>query len=199
MSKEKTQKGRREEIIQAALTVYSERGVFNVRIEEVASAAGIGKGTVYEYFRSKEELMSAAVRYDMEDLASHVKGRVDEEPTVRGKIQAMMETVMARRQQSCYKGFDMNPTNIGSGMEELRSLIVEQNEKWQGWLEEIIAQGVAAGEIRPVEPQMFLGAVMGAVMNMVRPWRNSVWENADPAEAARQVTELFFEGIRKRP
>jgi TetR/AcrR family fatty acid metabolism transcriptional regulator len=198
VSKEKAPKGRREDIIKAALAAYSERGVFNTRIEEVAAAAGIGKGTVYEYFRSKEELMSAAIRYDMEELASQVKASVDRASSVHDKLKVMMETVMLRRRQSRYNGFDMNPASIGNSMEELRSLILEQNTKWQGWLEEIIESGVESGEIRRVDPQMFLGAIMGAVVNMVRPLCHIDWSDQDPAEAAERVTELFFEGIRQR-
>lgn len=198
MEKEKAQKNRREEIIRAALGAFGSKGFHNTRIEEVAAAAGIGKGTVYEYFRSKEELLSAAVRYEMEEMARQVKNTVDQVSTVKDKLKALIETVMFRHHKGCYLGMNINPAELGNAMKEFQSMAQEENLRWQRWLEEIIDAGVAGGEIRPVDPQLFLGALMGAVMNLVRPWGGSVWENYKPQDAAERVTDFFFEGIKKR-
>lgn len=52
---------RRQEIAQIALEVFADKGFSAASIANVASAAGMGKGTLYEYFTSKEELISAAL------------------------------------------------------------------------------------------------------------------------------------------
>lgn len=52
--------------MEAAIRVCSESGINRAKIGDVARAAGIGKGTVYEYFASKEELFAAMVRFGME-------------------------------------------------------------------------------------------------------------------------------------
>jgi TetR/AcrR family fatty acid metabolism transcriptional regulator len=195
-NKEKPLKNRRQEIIMAAMKLFAEKGFHNAKIEEVALAAGIGKGTIYEYFRSKEELLAAAVRYDMEDMAQQVKSEVGLVSTVKDKLKAIVETVMLRRQKGCTLGLQMNPGDMGDAMKEFKGILHEQNLLWQEWLEEIIAIGVAGGEIRPVDPQLFLGALMGAVVYLLHPW-SSVWDNHRPQEAAEQVADFFFEGIRK--
>ncbi|MGH8503761.1 MAG: TetR/AcrR family transcriptional regulator [Gammaproteobacteria bacterium] len=51
-----------EEILGAALGVFMEKGFAAARIEDVAARAGIGKGTVYLYFKSKDALFKALVR-----------------------------------------------------------------------------------------------------------------------------------------
>jgi len=50
---------KRQRIIEAAIKVFAEDGVSNGKIATIASKAGIGKGTVYEYFSSKEEIFTA--------------------------------------------------------------------------------------------------------------------------------------------
>ena len=197
MSKEKIQKSRRECIIRAALAAYGEKGIFSTRIEEVAIAAGIGKGTIYEYFRSKEELMFAAIRFDMEELAGQIKQSVDREVSVRGKLKVMVEAVMLHNRQNRYPRLDMSFTNMGSSMKDLQNLILEQNARWRGWLEEIIELGVASGEIRPVDSRLFLGALLGTVIHLVQPWDDSEWKTIPPGDAAERVTEFFFKGIGK--
>src|ERR1700752_4478168 len=50
------------EIIAAALASFAERGYAATKLEDVAAAAGIGKGTIYLYFPTKEDLFRAVVR-----------------------------------------------------------------------------------------------------------------------------------------
>jgi len=51
-------KQKKEHILDAALGVFVNKGFSNVVINDIAKVAGIGKGTVYEYFKSKEDLFS---------------------------------------------------------------------------------------------------------------------------------------------
>lgn len=50
---------RREQLLDAALVLFTDRGVADTRIEDVTSAAGVAKGTFYLYFRSKDEVIEA--------------------------------------------------------------------------------------------------------------------------------------------
>lgn len=51
------------EILDAALAVFAERGFRSTRLEEVAEAAGVTKGTIYHYFANKEELLLRAIEH----------------------------------------------------------------------------------------------------------------------------------------
>jgi AcrR family transcriptional regulator len=51
------------EILHAAMQVFAQKGVVNTKMIDIAQSAGIGKGTIYEYYRSKEEIFSSAYIY----------------------------------------------------------------------------------------------------------------------------------------
>lgn len=51
---------KKEQIVHAAIGVFAEKGVANTKMIDIARAAAIGKGTIYEYFRSKEDIFAAA-------------------------------------------------------------------------------------------------------------------------------------------
>ena len=51
---------KKNEILLAAMRLFAEKGVVNSKMADIAIAAGIGKGTIYEYFRSKEEIFGEA-------------------------------------------------------------------------------------------------------------------------------------------
>ncbi len=55
-------------VLEAAATVFAERGYNAATIEEIAQVAGIGKGTTYEYFKSKQELFLAVIEHDWQRL-----------------------------------------------------------------------------------------------------------------------------------
>lgn len=60
---------RKHEIAEVALELFADHGVDGTSISSVARAAGIGKGTVYEYFTSKEELILSAFRVWLEEMS----------------------------------------------------------------------------------------------------------------------------------
>jgi AcrR family transcriptional regulator len=90
---------RKKVIALRALDLFAEKGLDGTSISEVAKQAGIGKGTVYEYFSSKEELIFTAFVAWMEDMmGSEMAERLfsieDVEERFRAAIRAMVEPFM---------------------------------------------------------------------------------------------------------
>ena len=91
---------RKKEIALIALDLFAEKGFESTSISEVAQNAGIGKGTVYEYFKSKEELIFSAfmawleqmMGQELEELLLSIE---DPKERLRKLIQVMMETFIS--------------------------------------------------------------------------------------------------------
>ncbi len=79
---------RRAEIVDAARTVFARRGFTQGIIDEIAKKAGIAKGTVYFYFRSKSEIYKAVLDHDMEALKTETLQQIDAAATLKEKIGA---------------------------------------------------------------------------------------------------------------
>ena len=60
---------RRQQILEAALELFAEKGYFNTKISDIAERLGVGKGTIYWYFDSKEDLFETVFRYKFEAMA----------------------------------------------------------------------------------------------------------------------------------
>src|SRR5678810_279055 len=69
---------RPEEITAAALEVFVERGYAGSRLEDVATRAGVSKGTLYLYFDNKEELFKAVVREGLVSPIAEIRGVIDQ-------------------------------------------------------------------------------------------------------------------------
>ena len=60
------------EILQAAMKVFAQKGVANTKIADIATAANIGKGTIYEYFKNKDEIFEQGYHHYMEIMETAI-------------------------------------------------------------------------------------------------------------------------------
>ena len=79
---------RRGEIIDAARTVFARKGFSLGIMDEIAKEAGVAKGTLYLYFRSKDEIYRAVLDHDMKTLNKSTLDRLDEAKGLKEKIRA---------------------------------------------------------------------------------------------------------------
>ena len=77
-------------ILDAARTVFSREGYAASSVDDVAVEAGIGKGTVYLYFKSKEELYIAALARDIRVFAGKAREEMESVPAFREKIEVFL-------------------------------------------------------------------------------------------------------------
>ena len=79
---------RRTEILNAARSVFARKGFVRGIMDAIAKEAGLAKGTVYLYFRSKEEIYRAVLDHDMESLKKSTLERIDAAKNLKDKIRA---------------------------------------------------------------------------------------------------------------
>jgi len=81
---------KRQQILAAALGVFAEKGFHNAKIEEIAQAAQVGKGTVYEYFQSKKELFQETLKEGVTSFDNSLDAELALEPTTKGKLRVLI-------------------------------------------------------------------------------------------------------------
>ncbi len=79
----------RKSILQAAIRLFTEKGFEQTSIEELARAAGIGKGTIYGYFATKQEIFLAFCEEEIDYVFKHMDEEVDPEAPLLEQIVAL--------------------------------------------------------------------------------------------------------------
>jgi AcrR family transcriptional regulator len=82
------------EIVKHAADVFSQTGYHASKIQDIATAAGIGKGTVYEYFRTKEQLFLAVYDAWMSEFEQIVQTRIDAAEDALSKVDAIRDSAV---------------------------------------------------------------------------------------------------------
>jgi len=188
----------RDEIVDAAMKLFSEKGFHNVSMQEIAVAAEFATGTIYNFFDSKEALY----REIMDEVADNVlslvtpilEGNADEKEKLAGFIRA--STRVFRENSAAIRLFlraNQGPlAHIGTA--HFSETALQVHETLQTMLRQVYASGVHKGLFRPLDPQV-LALTLDAALRVIV---FSAAEGADESALERRVADiegLFFRGI----
>jgi AcrR family transcriptional regulator len=139
---------RRAEIVDAARKVFAHQGFAHGIMDEIAREAGIAKGTIYLYFRSKSEVYRAVLQHDMKALRKSTLERIDAAVSLREKIGAfsMARLENAETQKEFFRIMDSEQGNLTITRSQYRDFLREPVQR----LAEAIEEASKRAEIRPV-------------------------------------------------
>ena len=185
--------GKREAIIAAAVQVFSEKGYHNARMEEVATVAGIGKGTIYEYFDSKLQLFQAvfenSIQVYYDSIILDEDTYLSFEERLHRLIHSHVRFCQDNRQLTKIVFWD---TEILDS--ELKDWFLSIRREREEQLMEIIRQSIQKGELRQFDPYLLtviLGGIVGAL------WGPITLDNwtMDADKLSVSVTDMIMRGI----
>ncbi len=146
MSKAKEE--RRIEILQAAGRVFYLKGFEGTKIEDVAREAGIGKGTVYEYFDSKQQLFDEMVSYTREQHLKNIKTALQAGGTFREKFLALAkyQTQVVSRHIHVFNAMACSKVMA----REMGALFLEHNIRVGEILKNLVTEAMAKVNCGPI-------------------------------------------------
>ncbi len=170
--KEREKEHRREEIINAAQKVFFEKGLQVATMDEIADAAELSKGTLYLYYKSKEDLYLGVMVRGMEILYEMFMKTVNTpEPTIprlKNLADAYYEFFKQQRNYFRMFYFFQNPQFHKQVSDEMMKTCNSENQKVWRVVIDLIQQGMTEGQIRsdidPVEIAVILWAGANAIM-----------------------------------
>ena len=189
---------RPEEISAAALDLFVERGYAGTRLDDVATRAGVSKGTVYLYFASKEDLFKAVVREGLVSPITEFRSAVLEYhqgstfELLRMMVHGWWERIGATRISGIPKLILAESRNFP---EIAKFYFEEVVEPGQAVLEAIVARGIASGEFRRVDPRD-TGTLLIAPLLLLALWRNSLGHFQPGGVDVRRVLDAHLEMVR---
>jgi AcrR family transcriptional regulator len=153
-----TADSRREQMLRAALEVIAERGYAETRIADVAERIGISPALVIYYFKTKDQLLTEAIRYLDNLWYADGQRRAAELPTAAARI----EEIVA---MSCLPEADTEPHSswtlwldfwtLAARNPEVAGLRQRDDERWREMVSALVADGQESGEFRAVDPDNF--------------------------------------------
>ncbi|MDQ3370456.1 MAG: TetR family transcriptional regulator [Myxococcota bacterium] len=182
---------KREAILVAALELFVERGFWGTAVPEIADRAGVGAGTIYRYFESKEALVNAIYRQEKLRFSSGVLDDFPPNAPTREQFRTIWMR-MARFATENTAAFIFLELHHHASYLDDESRAVEQR------MQEVITAVLTAAqhrrELKAGSPELLMGMVMGAFIGVIR----SCLELARPLDEAdwRFAEQCMWEAIR---
>ena len=148
------QSDKRSVILKAACELFEHYGFSKTSLEDIAKAAHIGKGTIYYYFNSKEDIFVDIVQDFMEDFLRIMKTRIDEEPTFEGKFTVYFRTPITLLKENMTMLSEALRSMSVMNQSKIEEFKVFNKKRIAALLSEIIEFGTKEGilsELVPVE------------------------------------------------
>ncbi len=189
---------KRDAILRAAIEVFAERGYFNAQVADVARAARVAAGTVYLYFRSKDDLLISIFERSMRDALGEVRAVDDTaraDPYERLRRFARLHLGRLGRDRNLAIVFQVELRQSTKFMERFSSTLLRE---YLGLIRSAIADGQADGRFRAdISPTVAAKMFFGALDEMATNWILSRRRYSLEADADT-VVDLFINGARAR-
>jgi AcrR family transcriptional regulator len=178
---------RRRQILEAARRMFARHGLEGATVDHIARAAHVAKGTIYLYFRSKDEILKHAVHEDLDALGRETIPGVAGAGPIEDRLRAFLADMLAFF--DAQRGFiDLCQMEVGADVRrrirhEFGEVYTAQTRAWQAAL----ADAVRAGAIRAVDPKHTALAIVsfahGLAIQRLRGWTDATLD-ADVAQAS---------------
>ncbi len=183
----------RERILQSAAELFAEREFELVLIDNVAAHAGVGKGSVYRQFKSKEELYAAAVINGFTELQREIRAALAGSNSTRDQIATIVRHTIkffwTRRQ---FFALLRDPKALPPSQE--RQYRAQRNDLSR-LVSGVLDDGVKRGAMKPgLDTRIAAEVLLGAMRGINRYGR----EHTTPERAIDIVTSIFLDGYNAR-
>ncbi len=189
---------KRPRLVRAAGDVFAEKGYASTRVADIADRAGIGKGTVYEYFSSKEELLFAVFESINEDITMRMNAVLDEDEPTQEQLFNLLRLgaeVITEQRDLQPVVLDFWAASRGGGFEEMyRESVVASYTLYRRLIADFIRGGQKLERFRiDVDADALAAMVVAAVDGLgIQLYFD---QSIDPRRITEEFAHLLYESL----
>jgi TetR/AcrR family fatty acid metabolism transcriptional regulator len=187
-----------QRILDAAIAVIAEKGFHNSRVSDIAARADVADGTIYLYFKSKEQILMSALDSAFQSFFRTAKKELaaSSDPTVRLRILARLHLQELSRNRNL-------AVVLQTELRQSAKFLVEFSQRelkgYFNLIRDIIREGQQSGRIRQdISDKIAAACLFGALDELATAWVLSN-RQYDLASSADPVVDMLLGGMEARP
>src|ERR1700730_3909640 len=162
---------RKNQILDAAMTVFARSGFHEARMDDIVQESGLSKGTLYWYFKSKEEIITAISQRLFATDIEQVESLLNAEGTVSERVQQLMrDRVQGLQEMSGVVAILVEFYAVALHQDDVRQFIKSYFQNFHELLIALIQQGIERGEFRPVDALAAATALDAVFEGLIVRW-----------------------------
>ena len=183
-----------QQIIEAAIRVFARNGYYHSRVSDIAREAGIASGTIYLYFKTKDDILVTLFREKMAAWVAFVRGEIAGAPDAVARLRRLVALH--------FRVLEENPdlaevvqVELRQGHKFFRGASAHEVSSYFALIQSILEDGMAAGQIRQDVPaKVATKMLFGAMDQMATSWVLGK-RGYRLSEAGDAVATIFLRGV----
>lgn len=187
---------RTAELLEAARRLFAEQGFHATTVEDIAAAAGVAKGTVYLYYKSKHDVYWAALERGITELLHEIQTRLEAEASPEDKVRAFI-AIKIRYFEMNRDFFRIYFSELGSGFSHPTQMPPQFEQMYLQQariLEAVLQQGIQDKAIREIRTDTAAVAISDLIRGIIVQ-RLLGWSTKDVESDIRFVFDLVWRGV----
>ncbi|RPJ37656.1 MAG: TetR/AcrR family transcriptional regulator [Deltaproteobacteria bacterium] len=184
-----------QKIIQAAAKVFAEKGFYNSRVSEIAKEANVADGTIYLYFKNKDDILISLFEEEFGRIVENIRKELIREKNALDKIRRFAFAHLSIVSDTPHLA-EVLGVEVRQSGKFMKEYINRPFMEYLNLIRSIFIEGQESGLIRKdLTPGVMKRALFGALDEMGRYWILSARKKHNVEEAARQISEVFIRGV----
>jgi AcrR family transcriptional regulator len=187
---EEEQAKRRHEIFHQVVNVFLKKGFQETSMREIAEAAGLGKSTLYDYFKTKDEILVYYFEDQLNDLTGEAQKIAMQNTTADKRLRQIMEMYLEYMQanKSLFMKISLESQRLRL---ESQKQIQEKRHAYQDLIRALIDEGIRESVFRKVNSLLAARLLISAMAPVIFGSRST----GSPQEMMKETLDIFFKGI----
>ena len=184
-----------QRIISAALKVFARKGFFNSKVSEIAQEANVADGTIYLYFKNKDDILISVFETEMKKMINNMKKELNKyhDPIEKIRMFAFKHLNMITENQ---EWAEVAQVELRQSSKFMREYVKDHYADYLNIFADIIREGQERGIFKEsINTGITKRAFFGALDEMGRYWVLSRSKRYSVEESAKQISDIFIKGV----
>lgn len=194
------EQGQRDRILEAATRCFAQRGFHEATIQDICDLAGLSKGGLYTYFRSKDEILGALIEHNLDDAMHWARTAAGQGGSALERLGRVAETLIqnvieAHGSKAYTPQLMLEVWAEASKDQQLGDLLARGYEQWRMFITQLFREGIAAGEIRAdIDPEL-LAAIFVAMFDGLTLQESITKTKVNWRQVIATLRQALIEGV----
>ncbi len=189
---------KRDRILRAAIKVFAKNGFYATRVSEIAKAAGVADGTIYLYFKNKDDVLITIFEEGIDRLLDILREVAESDASFEDRITRIIELQLGLLEDQRELA-EVITVNLRQSSRLLKQYATPLFMQYIDVIAGVVRDGQSEGAFRrDLNPRVVARSLFGALDASLLTWAIGEGEPLALRKAASHCASLFLEGLRKR-
>jgi TetR/AcrR family fatty acid metabolism transcriptional regulator len=189
---------KRARILKAAIKVFAKKGFYATRVSEIAKAAGVADGTIYLYFKNKDDVLITIFEDGLKQLLEILQRVAESDESFETRITRIIELQLGLLQDQRDLA-EVITVNLRQSSRLLKQYAAPLFMQYIDVIAGVIREGQEEGAFRQdLNPRVVARSLFGALDAILLTWALGDSDPAALRKAATHCASLILEGLRRR-